>query len=169
MIRVVVDDLAFVEADALVRPATALLEPVSSQLRRIEQLAGPAFHAQLARIDTQLAVGAAVVTAAGELTAEFVIHAVIMSKDDPVTPAGVRRTITSVVQRAADWQLARIATPILGMGPGNLTPDDAARILVNTFADEMANATYPKEVCIVVESEEERDLVDAFIKGRVGA
>ena len=42
-------------------------------------------------------------------------------------------------------------------------------LLVNTFADEMADATYPQEVCIVVESEEERELVNAFIKGRVGA
>jgi O-acetyl-ADP-ribose deacetylase (regulator of RNase III) len=167
VIRVVVDDLAFVEADALVRPATAKLEPVSSALRRIEQLAGPTFHRQLARLDIQLAVGAAVVTAGGELAAEFVIHAVIMSKDDPVTPAGVRRTITSIVQRAADWQLTRVATPILGAGPGALTPDDAVRILVDTFVSEMAHATYPTEVCIVVESEEERELVDAFIQGRL--
>ncbi len=167
MIRVVVDDLAFVEADALVRPATAKLEPVSSALRRIEQLAGPSFHKQLAQVDIQLAVGAAVVTSAGELGAEFVIHAVIMTDIDPVTPAGIRRTITSVVQRAADWQLARVATPTLGAGPGQLTPDDAMRILVDTFATEMENATYPTELCIVVESEEERELVEAFIRGRV--
>lgn len=168
MIRAVVDDLAFVEADALVRPATAKLEPVSSALRRIEQLAGPTFHKQIAQLDIQLAVGAAVVTGGGDLTAEFVIHAVIMTQDDPVTPAGVRRTITSVVQRAADWQLARIATPILGAGPGQLTPDDAVRILVDTFASAMETATYPTDLCIVVESEEERELVDAFIRGRLG-
>jgi O-acetyl-ADP-ribose deacetylase (regulator of RNase III) len=169
VIRAVVDDLAFVEADALVRPATAKLEPVSSGLRRIEQLAGPTFHQQLAQLDIQLAVGAAVVTVAGDLAAEFVIHAVIMSKDDPVTPAGIRRTITSVVQRATDWQLARVATPILGAGPGQLTPDDAVRILVDTFVTELEAATYPTDLCIVVESEEERELVEAFIRGRVGS
>ena len=168
MIRVVVDDLAFVEADALVRPATATLEPVSPSLRRLEQLGGPAFVSQI-RTPIPLAVGAAVVTAAGELTPEFVIHAVVMSDDQPATPSGIRRTITSVLQRAADWELARITTPLLGVGPGNLSPEDAARILVDTLASDMQHTRYPREVCIVVESEEDRVMVEAYIRGRVGS
>jgi len=165
VIRVVVDDLAFVEADALVRPATATLAPVSPALRRLEQLGGPGFLAQL-RAPMPLAVGAAVVTTAGDLAPEFIIHAVIMSDEQPVTPSGVRRTITSIVQRAVDWELARIATPLLGAGPGSLTPEDAARILNDTLASDMRHTTYPREVCIVVESEEDRDMVEAFIRGR---
>jgi O-acetyl-ADP-ribose deacetylase (regulator of RNase III) len=168
VIRVVVDDLAFVEADALVRPATATLEPVSPALRRLEHLGGPAFVRQL-QARMPLAVGAAVVTAAGDLTPEFVIHAVIMSDEQPVTPSGVRRTITSIVQRAVDWELARISTPLLGAGPGNLTPEDAARILVDTLTSDMQHTTYPREVCIVVESEEDRDMVEAFIRGRLAS
>ncbi|MBE0593779.1 MAG: macro domain-containing protein [Gemmatimonadales bacterium] len=168
MIRVVVDDLAFVEADALVRPATATLEPVSPSLRRLEQLGGPAFVKQI-QAQTRLAVGAAVVTAGGDLAPEFVIHAVIMSDEQPVTPSGVRRTITSIVQRAVDWELARITTPLLGVGPGNLTPEDATRILVDTLASDMQHTTYPKEVCIVVESEEDREMVEAFIRGRLAS
>ena len=168
MIRVVVDDLAFVEADALVRPATATLEPVSPSLRRLEQLGGAAFVSQI-QTPMRLAVGAAVVTAAGDLAPEFVIHAVIMSDDQPVTPSGVRRTITSIVQRAVDWELARITTPLIGVGPGNLTPEDAARILVDTLASDMQHTTYPREVSIVVESEEDREMVEAFIRGRLAS
>ena len=36
MIRVVVDDIAFVPADAVVRPATSLLEPTTAALRHLE-------------------------------------------------------------------------------------------------------------------------------------
>jgi len=168
VIRVVVDDLAFVEADALVRPATATLQSVSPALRRLEELGGAEFRRQL-EAPMGLAVGAAVVTAGGALTSEFVIHAVIMSDEQPVTPSGVRRAITSIVQRAADWELARIATPLLGLGPGNLTPEDAARILIDTFASDMQHTTHPNEVCIVVESEEDREMVEAFIRGRLAS
>ncbi len=166
MIRAVVDDLAFVETDALVRPATAMLEPIAPGLRRLEQLGGPAFQQQIAST-APLAVGAAVVTGAGDLTAELVIHAVILSDEEPVTPNGIRRTITSIVQRAVDWELSRIATPLLGVGPGHLALEDAARILVDAFASDTRHTTYPRELCIVVESEEEREIVDACIRGRL--
>ena len=41
MIRVVVDDLGFFPADAIVRPATTQLEPTTPALRRLEQMGGP--------------------------------------------------------------------------------------------------------------------------------
>jgi len=160
VIRVVVDDLAFVPADAVVRPTTALLEPIAPGLRRLEQLAGLELH-----VPSGLDVGAAVVTAAGELAAELMIHAVIRSEDEPVTARGVRRTVRSVLQRAADWELARIATPILGTGPGALEQEDAARILIDVLTTSLPSATYPREVCIVVETDEERELVSTLLEG----
>jgi O-acetyl-ADP-ribose deacetylase (regulator of RNase III) len=164
VISVVVDDLAFVSADAVVRPTTALLEPVAPALRRLEQLAGADFLKQLT-VPIRLGVGAAVVTGAGELEPDFMIHAVIWSEDEPVTTAGLRRTITSVLQRAEDWGLARISTPVLGTGPGALPLEDAAHILVQTLTEHLPTATYPEEVCIVVESEEDRDIVQALLRG----
>ncbi len=164
MISVVVDDLAFVPADAVVRPTTALLEPVTPGLRRLEQLAGDDFLEQL-NVPIRLGVGAAVVTAAGELDAEFMIHAVIWSEDEPVTPGGLARAIISVLQRASDWGLARIATPVLGTGPGALPMEDAARILVDVLSATLPGTTYPSEVCIVVESDEEREVVQALLRG----
>jgi O-acetyl-ADP-ribose deacetylase (regulator of RNase III) len=168
VISVVVDDLAFVSADAVVRPTTALLEPVAPGLRRLERLSGIDFLRQLS-LPTGLGVGAAVVTNAGDLAAEFVVHAVVRSEDEPVTPSGLRRAITSVLQRAADWELARIATPVLGTGPGALPLEDAARILVDVLQMDLPRATYPKEVCIVVETNEDQEVVQAFLRGHGGA
>jgi O-acetyl-ADP-ribose deacetylase (regulator of RNase III) len=112
-------------------------------------------------------VGAAVVTAAGGLEAEFMIHAVVWSENEPVTPTGLTRAIVSVLQRAADWGLARITMPVLGIGPGALPIEDAARILVDVLSTNLPNTTYPSEVCIVVESEEEREVVQALLRGSV--
>jgi O-acetyl-ADP-ribose deacetylase (regulator of RNase III) len=164
VIRVVVEDLAFVEADALVRPTTATLGSTSPSLRRLEQIAGRSFQETL-KVHEGLDVGAAVVTPAGDLTAELVIHAVVWSDEEPVTPSGVRRALISVLQRAADWHLSRIAIPPLGTGPGNLSTEDAARIMVEILTRDLPHATYPSDVCIVVETEQDRELFQGLIRG----
>ncbi len=164
MIRVVVEDLAFVEADALVRPATATLQSTSPALRRLEQIGGPSFI-QALTVHQDLDVGSAVVTAGGDLAAELVIHAVIWSAEEPVTPAGVRLALTGVLQRAADWQLARIAIPPLGIGPGQLSLEDAVHVMAEVLTRDLPHATYPKDVCIVVETEEAREIVEAHLRG----
>jgi O-acetyl-ADP-ribose deacetylase (regulator of RNase III) len=162
VIRVVVDDLAFVPADAVVRPSTASLEPTVASLRRLEQVGGPAFWEQL-KLQKELDVGAAVVTGGGELAAEFVIHAVVRSSQTPVTATGVRLALKSTLQRAADWHLLRIAVPPLGTGAGNLSVEDAARLMVEVLRSELRDATYPEEVCIVVESDEQRDIFESCL------
>lgn len=167
MIRVVVDDLAFVPADAVVRPTTATLEPTAAALRRLEQVGGPDFVAQL-RPSLPLDIGAAVVTAGGELPADFVIHAVIRTADEPVTASGLRRALVSVCQRAADWQLARITLPPLGTGAGNLSLEAAAQVMVDVLG-ALGETPYPSDVCIVVETEEERELFEACLRSRLRA
>jgi len=84
--------------------------------------------------------------------------------DEAVTPSGVRSAVVSVLQRASDWELATVAMPILGAGPGSLPFEDATRILVDILATELPRATYPRDVCIVVESNEEQQVVESFIR-----
>lgn len=162
MIRVVVDDLAFVEADAVVRPATASLEPTVPGLRRLDQVGGPGFwdHAQL---HGELAPGAAVVTPAGDLPCEFVIHAIIRSATESVSAATVRRALTSVLQRAADWQLAHLTVPPLGTGAGNLSAEAAADAMCAVLRECLGRTAYPKHVTIVVETEDEKQVFDARV------
>jgi len=138
VIRVVVDDLAFLASDAVVRPATATLEPTSHALRRLEEIGGPSFWKQI-DMPTRLAVGAAVVTGAGNLPSEIVIQAVGRTENEPVTPTGIRLAITSVLQRAADWEFSSITTPLLGTGPGNLSTESAAQILVDAYIQNLSS------------------------------
>ena len=159
----VVDDLAFVSADAVLRPTTAALEPTIRSLRHLETVAGASFRKQIFT-HTELAVGSAVVTDAGDLAADMAIHAVVRSIDQPVTESNVRKALTSALQRAEDWGIARIATPPIGTGAGNLLIEDAARIMVEVLSDAMSTATYPREVCIVVESEEDKALFDTYLR-----
>ena len=163
MIRVVVDDIAFVEADAVIRPATATLEPTSSALRHLEQVGGPSLQRQ-SQVQQALAVGAAVVTGGGELPTEFVIHAVVRSITEPVSPAGIRRALTSALQRAVDWHFARVTLPPLGTGAGNLSVEDAAQVMIEVLARHLVAAPYPTDVTIVVENEEDKRVFDGWLR-----
>jgi O-acetyl-ADP-ribose deacetylase len=163
VIRVVVDDLAFLPADAIVRPATAELEPTTPALRRLEQMGGPEFLRQI-RVQIELAVGAAVVTAAGgDLPAEFVIHAVIQSRDEPVTRRGVARAWRSALERAREWGFARLTVPPLGIGAGNLSLEIAAEVLLGELLD-VPPATVPADVAIVVETEDQREVFEGVLR-----
>lgn len=169
MIRVVVDDLAFLSSDAIVRPATARLDPTTPVVRRLEQVGGPEFVARL-QVHKDLAVGAAVVTGGGgDLPAEFVIHAVIQSETEPVSRGSVARAWLSALQRAREWEFARLTAPPLGTGAGNLSIEDAAEIMVGVLWSHLGNAAFPSEVSLVVENPEDREVFEAALRREGGA
>lgn len=165
MIRVVVDDLAFLAVDAVLRPANERLDPVTPAMSRLDSQAGERFATQR-RIQTPLDIGAAVVTGAGDLAAKFVVHAVIQSDQVASTRDSVRRALVSAWQRASDWELGAIATPLIGTGAGQLTLEEATTILSETLYEHRARARFPAEVQIVLEREAERSAVEAVVARR---
>jgi O-acetyl-ADP-ribose deacetylase (regulator of RNase III) len=152
MIEVRVEDLAFFEGNAIIRPSTATLDATTPLLRRLELAGGPALLAQL-RIAEPLPVGAAVVTGAGDLPVELLVHAVVSSATERVSRDGVRRAFRSALQRVQEWQLARVAVPPLGLGAGNLAIEDSAALM----AEELMHhrSPFPRQLTVVAESDEE--------------
>lgn len=164
MMRAVVDDLAFCACDAIVRPATARLEPTTPAVRRLEQVGGAEFAALLS-VHTDLVVGAAVVTGAGgDLPAEFVIHAVIQSDSEAVSHGGVAVAWRSALQRAQEWEFAQLSVPPLGIGAGNLAVEDAAELMASILTAHLATAAYPTDVTFVLETTEQRELFAAALE-----
>lgn len=163
MIEVVVEDLAFLQVDAVLRPANDTLDPVASVSSRLDQLAGAAF-AEERRLHSALEVGAAVVTSAGDLSAPFVIHAVIQGARSNATTDSVRRALTSVWQRAAGWGLDRIAGPPIGAGAGQLGLAEAAALMAETFDAHCRTGRPPTSLQIVVDRADEREIIEAAIR-----
>jgi O-acetyl-ADP-ribose deacetylase (regulator of RNase III) len=161
LIRVVVDDLAFVEADAVLRPADAALQALTPAMRRLDEQGGARFAA-LRRVGMPLDAGAAVVTGGGDLTAPFVLHLVLQDPSTPSSRDTIRRALTSAWQQAAEWQLASVAAPPIGAGPGQLALEEAVALLAETFprgADLL-----PSTLTIVVEREHERESAEAALR-----
>jgi O-acetyl-ADP-ribose deacetylase (regulator of RNase III) len=161
VITVVVDDLASLQVDAVLRPAGESLEPLTPAATRLDQLGGPRF-AEQHRVASPLEAGAAVVTGGGDLLAPFVIHAVIRDSSRPVARATVRRALVSAWQQAGAWGLGRVATPPVG-ADGGLSLEEAVALLVETFP-RPGSGDHPAELCIVVERQEEREAVEAILR-----
>lgn len=162
MIDVVVDDLAFIDADAILRPADGHLAPLTPAMSRVDQHGGEAF-ARLRTVQSPLQAGAAVVTGGGGLASPFVVHLVLQDEQEQGDASLVRRALRAAWQQAAAWQLDRLAAPLVGAGPGRLSDEEAAELLVETFAaaDEAGGS---RALRIVVEREPDRERVEAVVK-----
>ena len=155
-----VDDLAFFEGEAIAWPVNAELRPITSATRRLEVAGGPSL-AQLLRIQEPLPVGSAVVTSAGALAAGLLVSAVVASETEPVTRSGVRRAMTSAMQRAADWQIAHLGVAPFGLGAGNLDVEESAEIMVEVIGRH--GSPFPARVTIVVETAAEEEAFGARV------
>ena len=163
MIQVLVDDLAFLASDAIVRPVTSRLDATTPAVRRLEKVGGAAFVDPL-RLHKELGIGSAVVTGGGDLPAEFVIHAVIRSETEPVSKDGVRRAWASALRRAQEWEFTRLSAPPIGIGAGNLAVEDAAEIMTTVLRVHLAQSAFPADVSFVVETPEDREVFEAALK-----
>jgi O-acetyl-ADP-ribose deacetylase len=162
VIEVRVEDLAFYSGDAIVRPATATLGATTPLLRRLELAAGTALLEQLAHAEP-LAVGSAVVTGAGDLPVDFMVHAVVSSATERVSREGVRRALRSALERVLAWQIAEVAIPPFGLGAGNLDIDESAHLMADELTRHRTTAAYPSRVTLVAESPDEALALEAAI------
>jgi O-acetyl-ADP-ribose deacetylase (regulator of RNase III) len=163
VIRVVVDDLAFLAVDAVLRPADEHLEPATPTAVRLDAQAGPRFLEQR-RLQMPLEAGAAVVTAAGDLAAPFVLHLVVQSQVQTISRSVIRRALVSAWQQAEAWQLVRVAGPLVGAGPGGLPLEEAASLLAETWRAASETGTSARSLDIVVDQESERIVVEAVVR-----
>jgi O-acetyl-ADP-ribose deacetylase (regulator of RNase III) len=161
VIQVIVDDLALIQADAVIRPTDETLNPISEVTSRLDQKAGPRF-AEQRRLSASLKAGAAVVTGSGDLPAPFVLHVVIRDADSGIGRDVVRRALQSAWERARDWELGIIAAPLVGAGTGDLSLEEAATLMAETFPT--GDQHCPFELNIVVEREADRELVEAIVR-----
>ncbi len=163
MIEARVDDLAFFRGQAIVRPANEDLGATTPLLRRLEIAAGERLIGQL-RVNEPLPFGAAVVTAAGDLPVELLVHGVVMSRTERVTRDSVRRAFSNSLQRVFDWQLKDIAIAPFGLGAGNLDIEDSAEIMVELLAQHLKRTRFPERAAFIAETPEEELALSLALK-----
>jgi O-acetyl-ADP-ribose deacetylase len=156
VIRIVQAELASSTAEAVLRPVSAEWAAVTPAMRRLELAAGPEVDVHCRALG-ELPVGSAIITPAGALPAQFMVHVIVRSLDEPVTAAGVRRGFRNGLRRLAEWGIARVAMPPFGTGAGNLDADEAAAIMIPALLEQMRADGMPAEADIHVDTAYERD------------
>jgi O-acetyl-ADP-ribose deacetylase (regulator of RNase III) len=162
VIDVRVEDLAFCTGNAIVRPATSTLGATTPLLRRLELAGGKRLHDQLV-VSDPLPIGSAVVTGAGELSVELLVHGIVSSATERVTRDGVRRAFRSALERLVAWQLADVAIPPFGLGAGNLDIDESAELMAEELARHCAVAAFPRRVTLVAETADEAQALEGAL------
>ena len=163
VIDVRVDDLGFYEGEAIARPANAMLEATTPVMRRLEAAGGAALQ-QAMRLAEPLPVGAAVVTGAGDLGVQLLIHGVVSSRDEPVSRATVRSALVSTLHRVDAFQIQELAIAPFGLGAGNLDIEDSADVMVSVLREHMRRSPYPRAVVIIAETALEEQVLRARIE-----
>jgi len=133
-VTVLVGDPLRTPGDALARPVTGALEGITPWSRQVEVAGGTKLSQRLAGQDG-LPAGAVLVTPAGELPYELLLHAVLLTAEEGVARGGLLRALRNVLRQAAEWDVRVLVLPLLGAGVGQLSLEEAAEVLADALPE----------------------------------
>lgn len=162
MIRVVVGSLTDQAVEGVVRPVQSDFSPVSHASRDLGIAAGEMIEEKLRRVGS-LPMGGALMTPAGELPCDFLIHIVVSSADEPQSAATVQKAVRNALRRASDMGLSSLALPPIGIGVGMTEPEDAARALCELLFEHLDEGDTP-DVILVASSPYEEEMFARIVE-----
>jgi O-acetyl-ADP-ribose deacetylase (regulator of RNase III) len=125
-------DITEYEVDALITAANDQLSMSAGVAATIKRKGGSIVEEEAQR-QRPVEFGDVVVTTAGNLPANYVIHAAVMGADLRALPDAVRRATANALRRAEELRLHSLAFPAFGTGAGRMDPQDAAEAMVGAL------------------------------------
>jgi O-acetyl-ADP-ribose deacetylase (regulator of RNase III) len=161
MIRVLHSSLSEMKADpvpeAILRSVSSNLESDTPFSREVEVRAGADLARRLQAMG-ELPLGAAVITPGGDLPFGFLIHLVLHSDEERVSPARLRSALANGLRRAGEWEIESLLLPCLGTGAGNMDAQESAEVMIPVIMDHIRAANHPREILVLVGTEYEREV-----------
>jgi O-acetyl-ADP-ribose deacetylase (regulator of RNase III) len=130
-------DITEYEVDAIVNAASSDLSMSLGVASTIKRKGGTIVEED-AMQQGPVEGGDAVVTTAGNLPANYVIHAAVMGPDHRSSPDLVRRATLNSLRRAEELRLHSVAFPAFGTGSGRVEPKDSAEAMVGALRAHFA-------------------------------
>jgi len=125
-------DITEYEVDAIVNAANSQLSMGAGVASAIKRKGGTIVEEDALR-QGPIEAGEVVVTTAGNLPANYVIHAAVMGADLRSSADLVRRATLNTLRRAEELRLHTLAFPAFGTGVGRLAPKEAATAMVEAL------------------------------------
>ena len=168
MIKVIQGDITKIKVDAIVNAANTSLLGGGGVDGAIHRQGGKTILEECTKIRNKQGdckVGAAVITTAGNLPAQFVIHTV-----GPIWDGGIKnedQLLTNAyrnsLQIAIDNKVQTISFPNISTGVYNFPKDRAANIALSTVVDYLKNDKTIKDVIFVCFDKENFDIYQRLL------
>ena len=110
---------------------------------------GPSIQEELKSLGS-ISVGEAVITGAGELKSEFIIHAAGPRFQEPDIEEKLYKTVQSVLNLAEEKGIKRIAFPPMGTGFYGIPLDVSANVMLSAIRNHLSRNSNISEVLICV-------------------
>jgi O-acetyl-ADP-ribose deacetylase (regulator of RNase III) len=146
-------DITRVEADAIVNAANNALWMGGGVAGAIKQRGGQVIEDEAIK-QGPIPVGEAVVTRAGALTAQYLIHAAAMGTDLVTDSAKIGSATKNSLLRAEELGLKSLAFPALGTGVGGFSYEKTAEIMLGVVREHLAGESGLEEVLFVLYDDE---------------
>ncbi|MHC4696272.1 MAG: macro domain-containing protein [Planctomycetota bacterium] len=149
VVRLEKTDITDIEVDAFVFYAQPDLILGAGFGTAISVRGGPTVQKELEDL-APVAACEAVVSAAGNLKADYIIHAVGPGFQEENIEGKLRTTMLNVLKRAEEKGVERIAFPAMGAGYYGIVPDVCARVMLEVIKEHLGGDTSIKELVIGV-------------------
>ena len=163
VMRLVKGDISEIEVDAFVHDITEDVKLGSGFGSAIQQRGGIVIQKELDEVG-HLPVGEAVVTQAGILKADYIIHANGPKFREQDEEGKLRRTVQSTLTRAEEKGVKKLALPPIGTGIYQVPMDLCARVMVDTVTEHLESGGALDEVFFVVQDTREFKPFEAKIQ-----
>ncbi len=166
-------DITTYDGDAIVNAANNHLWMGSGVAGAIKKKGGDEIEKEAMSIGP-VKVGEAVVTGAGKLDVDYVIHAVVMGQDLKTSEKMIREATQRALMRCDELKIERIAFPALGTGAGSIPYDACAlAMLEEIFYYIEEEDTSLKEIAIYLYDDDALrsfgQVLERLVIKRVGA
>jgi O-acetyl-ADP-ribose deacetylase (regulator of RNase III) len=163
IIRLVRDDITDMEVDAFVYDITEDAKLGSGHGSAIQQRGGVKIQEALDAAG-RCPVGEALITTGGLLKAKHIIHANGPKFCEPDEEGKLRRATEAALRLAEENGVETLAFPPMGTGLYQVPVDLCARVMVETVAAHLANASKVREVLFVAPDSREHGPFKARIQ-----
>jgi len=165
VIRLIRGDITDIKVEAFVYDITSDCKLSSGYGGAITQRAGKAVQKELDEIGS-LATGEAVITGAGKLKNNHIIHVNGPKFHEPETEAKLKRSVDAALKRAVESGIKQLAFPPIGTGLYQVPLDLCAKVLIGAVAEHLKGDTPLEEVLFVaLDTREYRPFESMLEKG----
>lgn len=156
-IEIVKGDISSIEADALVNAANNHLWMGAGVAGALKRAGGQKIEDEAVK-KGPIPVGDVVETTAGDLKAQYVIHAAVMGQDLRTDETKIRSATRKALKLAEDLGLKTIAFPALGTGVGGFPLEECAHVML----EEVTQYPGSLKVIFVLYSEESYQIFKTY-------